>query len=55
LYANARWARNAKVQQRSIQNGKIFHLQGPMRWGRDLAMRMLGESLMDVPWLYAGP
>lgn len=55
LYATARWARNAKVQQRSIQNGKIFHLQGPMRWGRDLAMRMLGESLMDVPWLYAGP
>jgi salicylate hydroxylase len=55
LYAKARWARNAKVQQRSIQNGKIFHLQGPMRWGRDLAMRMLGESLMDVPWLYAGP
>ncbi|MEY2948433.1 MAG: 3-hydroxybenzoate 6-hydroxylase 1, partial [Pseudomonadota bacterium] len=55
LYAKARWARNAKVQHRSIQNGKIFHLQGPMRWGRDLAMRMLGESLMDVPWLYAGP
>jgi salicylate hydroxylase len=55
LYAKARWARNAKVQQRSIQNGKIFHLQGPMRWGRDLAMRMLGESLLDVPWLYAGP
>ena len=55
LYAKARWARNAKVQHRSIQNGKIFHLQGPLRWGRDLAMRMMGESLMDVPWLYAGP
>jgi len=55
LYAQMRWARNAKVQARSIRNGKIFHMQGPMRWGRDMAMRLMGESLMDVPWLYAGP
>ena len=55
LYAQTRWARNAKVQQRSIRNGEIFHMQGPMKWGRDLAMRMMGESLMDLPWLYAGP
>jgi salicylate hydroxylase len=55
LYAQSRWARNAKVQQRAIRNGNIFHLQGPLRWGRNLAMRVMGESLMDVPWLYAGP
>lgn len=55
IYAQMRWARNAKVQARSIRNGKIFHMQGPMRWGRDMAMRLMGESLMDVPWLYAGP
>ena len=55
LYANARWARNAKVQARSIRNGQIFHMQGPLRWGRDLALKLLGESLMDVPWLYAEP
>lgn len=55
LYAQMRWARNAKVQARSIRNGRIFHMHGPMRWGRDLAMRLMGESLMDVPWLYAGP
>ena len=55
LYAQMRWARNAKVQARSIRNGKIFHMQGPMRWGRDMAMRLMGESLMDVSWLYAGP
>ena len=55
LYAQLRWARNARVQQRAIRNGHIFHMQGPMRWGRDLAMRLMGESLMDVPWLYAGP
>ena len=55
LYAQSRWERNAKVQKRAIRNGHIFHMQGPLRWGRDLAMRVLGESLMDVPWLYAGP
>ena len=55
LYAQARWSRNARVQQRSIRNGTIFHLQGPLRWGRNLAMLTMGASLMDVPWLYAGP
>ncbi len=54
MYAQARWARNAKVQQRSIRNGQIFHLQGPLRWGRNAAMKLMGESLMDMPWLYAG-
>ena len=55
LYAQKRWARNAKVQQRSIRNGEIFHSEGMLRWGRDLAMKALGETVMDVPWLYAGP
>jgi len=55
MYAQARWARNAQVQQRSIRNGQIFHLQGPLRWGRNAAMKLMGEPLMDVPWLYAGP
>jgi salicylate hydroxylase len=55
LYAQKRWARNAKVQQRSIRNGEIFHSEGMIRWGRDLAMKALGEAVMDVPWLYVGP
>jgi salicylate hydroxylase len=55
LYAQKRWNRNAKVQQRSIRNGEIFHSEGMLRWGRDLAMKALGETVMDVPWLYAGP
>jgi salicylate hydroxylase len=55
IYAHARWARNAQVQQRSIRNGQIFHLTGPLRWGRNLSMRLFGKSLMDIPWLYAGP
>lgn len=53
-YAINRWERNARVQARSIRNGNIFHATGPVRWGRDVAMRMLGSQLMDVPWLYRG-
>jgi salicylate hydroxylase len=53
-YANARWQRNAQVQARAIKNGQIFHATGLMRWGRDTALRMLGDTLLDMPWLYAG-
>lgn len=53
-YAQQRWQRNARVQARSIRNGQIFHAAGLVRWGRDLSMRLLGERLMDVPWLYRG-
>ncbi len=54
-YAQARWQRDARVQARAIRNGAIFHAQGPVAWGRDTAMRLIGEHVMDVPWLYAGP
>jgi salicylate hydroxylase len=54
-YAQQRWQRNARVQQRAIRNGQIFHARGLLRWGRDTSMRLLGESLLDVPWLYNGP
>lgn len=53
-YALNRWQRNARVQARSIRNGEIFHLQGPMAWARDASLRLLGERLLDVPWLYRG-
>ena len=51
-YAKVRWQRNARVQARAIRNGEIFHLRGPMRLGRDLSLKLLGERLLDVPWLY---
>lgn len=51
-YAALRWQRNARVQRRAIRNGRIFHLKGPLRWGRDWSLRLLGEKLLDVPWLY---
>ncbi len=54
-WAAQRWARNAWVQDRSRRNGVIFHARGPMRWGRNLAMAVLGERLLDVPRLYKGP
>jgi salicylate hydroxylase len=55
LYAEQRWQRNARVQARAMRNGVIFHATGPVRWGRDLAMRALGARLLDMPWLYGGP
>ena len=51
-YAAARWQRNARVQARALRNGQIFHASGPMRWGRDAAMKLNGEKLLDMPWLY---
>lgn len=51
-YAQRRWQRCARVQRRAERNGRIFHAAGLMRWGRDLAIRLLGERLLDQPWLY---
>jgi salicylate hydroxylase len=53
-YAHARWQRNARVQARAIRNGEIFHMQGLMRSGRDMSLKLLGARLLDVPWLYRG-
>lgn len=51
-YAHLRWARAARVQARSRRNGRIFHLDGPMRVARDASLALLGARLMDMPWLY---
>jgi salicylate hydroxylase len=51
-YAANRWRRNARVQRRSARNGRIFHATGPMRLGRDFALKVLGERLLDADWLY---
>ena len=51
-YAQTRWQRNARVQARAIRNGDIFHLQGPMRVARDASLALLGDTVLDVPWLY---
>jgi salicylate hydroxylase len=54
-YALNRWQRNARVQARALRNGQIFHADGLLRWGRDMAMKALGEKVLDLPWLYATP
>lgn len=51
-YALNRWQRNARVQARAQRNGRIFHSTGLLRWGRDASLRLLGEKLLDMPWLY---
>jgi salicylate hydroxylase len=53
-YAEQRWARNARVQARAIRNGQIFHAQGALALGRNWGLRLGGERLMDLPWLYSG-
>lgn len=53
-WAAVRQPRVARVQQRSVRNGHIFHATGAMRLGRDAAMALLGERLLDLPWLYSG-
>lgn len=52
-YALNRWKRNARVQERAIRNGQIFHLQGWQAAARDAALRLFGERLLDIPWLYS--
>lgn len=53
-YALNRWQRVAAVQRRSRRNAGIFHATGPVRVARDAALRLLGERLLDMPWLYGG-
>ena len=53
-YALNRWQRNARVQARSLRNGHIFHAEGALRWGRNVSLKLLGESILDLPWLYRG-
>ena len=55
-FASQRWQRNARVQARAQRNGEVFHADGLMRLARDASMKLMGEKLLDMPWLYgAGP
>ena len=51
-YALNRWQRNAKVQARALRNGGIFHAEGLLQKARDASLKLLGERLLDMPWLY---
>lgn len=51
-YAGQRWQRVARVQSRAERNGRIFHATGPVRWARDATLRLGGQRVLDLPWLY---
>jgi salicylate hydroxylase len=51
-YALNRWERCARVQARARRNARVFHADGVVRAARNVAMRLGGERLMDLPWLY---
>lgn len=51
-YAMHRWQRVARVQRTARRNARVFHARGPVQWGRDVALRLLGPRLLDQPWLY---
>lgn len=51
-FAEQRWQRNAQVQRKAVRNGQVFHARGPMRWARDVGLRVAAHGLMDQPWLY---
>lgn len=53
-YAQLRWRRVARVQQRAHRNGQVFHATGVTRLVRNTAMALGGARLMDMPWLYGG-
>lgn len=53
-YAQERWRRVGRVQQRARRNAQLFHASGMLAWGRDTAMRVGGAAVMDMPWLYGG-
>jgi salicylate hydroxylase len=52
-YAKARWKRNAQVQIRSQLQGYAFHADGLIGLARDAVLRVAGERITAMPWLYS--
>ena len=51
-YARNRWQRNARVQARAQRNGQVAHVTGLARVGRDASLKLFGQRLLDMGWLY---
>lgn len=53
-YQSARQKRAARVQAASRQNGRIYHLDGPMRMARNMTLRLAPPAnlLARYDWLY---
>ena len=54
IYARARRSRISRVQRTARQNGRIYHLTGPMAFARDLAIKAMGPARMLArqDWIY---
>ncbi len=54
IYSRDRVARAARVQGEALKQGRIYHLSGPLAFGRDVTMRMLGAHRIRerYDWLY---
>jgi salicylate hydroxylase len=55
-YSRNRVARAARVQREALDQGRIYHLSGPLALARDVTMRMIGPHRLSerYDWLY-GP
>ena len=53
-YAKLRQPRVTRVQNAARQSGWIYHLDGPMAYARDIAMKALGPRLLQARqnWIY---
>jgi len=53
-YGRARQARVRRVQRTARQQGRIYHLGGPLALARDVAIRALGPDRMLArqDWIY---
>ncbi|WP_213738381.1 FAD-dependent monooxygenase [Bradyrhizobium sp. dw_411] len=54
IYARVRRSRISRVQRTARQNGRIYHLTGPMAFARDLAIKAMGPQRMLArqAWIY---
>jgi salicylate hydroxylase len=54
IYSRDRVARANRVQREAVNQGRIYHLSGPLAFARDVAMRMLGPRRLRerYDWLY---
>jgi salicylate hydroxylase len=51
-YSKSRWQRNAMVQKRALLNQKVFHADRALAVARNISLKLLGEKLLKMPWLY---
>lgn len=53
-YERARRERVVAVQRGARANGRIYHLEGPIAWARDAAMRLAGgrQLVARYDWIY---